>query len=100
MVLIPFCFVAFANGGLYPIVVNQALQVFPEYSARASGLQNFTQSIMNALASGLAAYFADTAIVSAAAVMFLFLSVVFFGLFLQAKRPIEAKESKLSKQII
>ena len=98
--LIPFCFVAMANGGLYPIVVNQALQVFPEYSARASGLQNFIQSVMNATASGLAAYFAATAAFSASMVMCLFLSIVLYGLFLQRKGLMLSDASELSKQLV
>ena len=98
--LIPFCFVALANGGLYPIVVNQALQVYPEYSARASGLQNFIQSVMNAMASGLAAYFAMTAVFSASMVMCLFLSIVLYGLFLQRKGLMLSDNSTLSKQLV
>ncbi|MRS16855.1 Bcr/CflA family multidrug efflux MFS transporter [Enterobacteriaceae bacterium RIT691] len=41
--LIPFCFMAMANGAIYPIVVAQALKPFPQATGRAAALQNTLQ---------------------------------------------------------
>ncbi|MGL4835684.1 MAG: purine nucleoside transporter PunC, partial [Shewanella sp.] len=41
--LISFSILAAANGAIYPIVVNGALQQFSQNAAKAAGLQNFLQ---------------------------------------------------------
>ncbi|QYJ87815.1 Bcr/CflA family multidrug efflux MFS transporter [Shewanella mesophila] len=56
--LIIFSILAAANGACYPIVVNCALQVFKQASAKAAGLQNFLQIGMAFGASSLVAVWA------------------------------------------
>ncbi|STS83133.1 inner membrane transport protein YdhC [Klebsiella pneumoniae] len=41
--MIPFCMMAVVNGGIYPIVVAQALKPFPQATGRAAALQNTLQ---------------------------------------------------------
>ena len=53
-----FSILAAANGACYPIVVNCALQVFKQASAKAAGLQNFLQIGMAFGASSLVAIWA------------------------------------------
>lgn len=54
-----FSILAAANGACYPIVVNCALQVFKQASAKAAGLQNFLQIGMAFGASSLVAIWAS-----------------------------------------
>lgn len=61
-VLIPFCFIAVANGALYPIVVNRALSSCKNSPATAAGLQNSLQICISGLASALVAAFASQAL--------------------------------------
>ncbi len=49
--LIPFCFMAMANGAIYPIVVARALRPFPQATGRAAALQNTLQLGLCFLAS-------------------------------------------------
>lgn len=56
--LIAFSILAAANGGIYPIVVNNALQQFPKHAAKAAGIQNFIQTGISFGASSLVASFA------------------------------------------
>lgn len=39
--MIPFCMMAVVNGGIYPIVVAQALKPFPQATGRAAALQKY-----------------------------------------------------------
>ncbi len=41
--LLPFSLMAMANGAIYPIVVSNALKVFPNHSGKAAAFQNFIQ---------------------------------------------------------
>ncbi|GLP95170.1 purine nucleoside transporter PunC [Paraferrimonas sedimenticola] len=52
-VLIPFCLMAVANGALYPLIINRALQPFGDCSATAAGLLNFLQTMLCFGASAL-----------------------------------------------
>ncbi|GAM71063.1 multidrug resistance protein [Vibrio sp. JCM 19236] len=63
-VLLPFCFVAVANGALYPIVVNRALSSAQNSPATAAGLQNSIQICVSSLASTLVAVFTQSALVA------------------------------------
>ncbi|KIO35286.1 purine nucleoside transporter PunC [Shewanella sp. cp20] len=54
-----FSVMAAANGACYPIVVNTALQVFKQASAKAAGLQNFLQISIAFGASSLVALWAN-----------------------------------------
>ncbi|GAB6261852.1 purine nucleoside transporter PunC [Photobacterium sp. R1] len=58
-ILIPFCFIAVANGAIYPIVISKALEDFKHCSATAAGLLNFLQTLGCFAASSLVAAFAD-----------------------------------------
>lgn len=53
-----FSVLAAANGACYPIVVNCALQVFKQASAKAAGLQNFLQISLAFGASSIVAIWA------------------------------------------
>ncbi|TVP16357.1 purine nucleoside transporter PunC [Shewanella sp. KCT] len=55
-----FSVMAAANGACYPIVVNSALQVFKQASAKAAGLQNFLQISIAFGASSLVALWASS----------------------------------------
>ncbi|QIR14684.1 purine nucleoside transporter PunC [Shewanella aestuarii] len=57
--LIVFAFLAAANGAIYPIVVNNALQTFKNDAAKAAGLQNFIQISIAFGASSIVAAFAS-----------------------------------------
>ncbi|MGI2258192.1 purine nucleoside transporter PunC [Shewanella sp. GXUN23E] len=56
--LIAFSVLAAANGSIYPIVVNNALQQFSNDAAKAAGVQNFLQISMSFGASSIVAMFA------------------------------------------
>lgn len=60
VILVPFCFLAFANGAIYPVVVSLALKAFKSCSATASGVLNFLQTtccfVASAVVSGLTAW--------------------------------------------
>ncbi len=68
-VLIPFCFMAVANGAVYPIVVNNALSRFKQCSATAAGLLNFLQTLFCFLVSGFVAYFTHYGLLSVSSLM-------------------------------
>ena len=57
-ILIPFCFLAAANGAIYPIIISQALSDFKNCSATAAGLLNFLQTMVCFAASGIVSAFA------------------------------------------
>ncbi|MDM1044608.1 Bcr/CflA family multidrug efflux MFS transporter [Myroides sp. 1354] len=67
--LIPFCFMALANGACYPIVVAEALKLFPENSGKAAALQNTIQLGMCFIASAIVSLFSQNALLSTALVM-------------------------------
>ena len=67
--LIPMCFMAAANGAIYPIVANNALLSFKENSASASGLMNFLQMMLCMLASALVSLFSTYGVLAMTAVM-------------------------------
>ena len=56
--LIIFSILAAANGGIYPIVVNNALQEFNKNASKAAGIQNFIQTAISFGASSLVAAWA------------------------------------------
>ncbi|SHH29896.1 purine nucleoside transporter PunC [Ferrimonas marina] len=60
--LLPFCFLAVANGAIYPIVVNRALSSAPECAATAAGLQNSLQIAISFGASAIVAAQASRAL--------------------------------------
>ncbi|QYJ77402.1 purine nucleoside transporter PunC [Shewanella acanthi] len=58
--LISFSIMASANGAIYPIVVNNALQQFKQNATKAVGLQNFLQISIAFGASSLVALWAQS----------------------------------------
>ncbi len=68
-VLIPFCFMAAANGAIYPIVVNKALEEFKSCSATAAGLLNFLQTMICFVASAVVSALAFQGLLTVSAVM-------------------------------
>ena len=77
--LIPFCFLAAANGAVYPIVVNNALMDFKEGSAVASGLLNFLQMLFCVAASAMVSSISYLGPISMGSVMLLQLVFLFIG---------------------
>lgn len=57
--LVAFSLLAGSNGGIYPIVVNNALQQFSNNASKAAGLQNFLQITIAFGASSLVAVWAS-----------------------------------------
>ncbi|MPW37961.1 purine nucleoside transporter PunC [Vibrio sp. B1Z05] len=81
-VLVPFCFVAIANGALYPIVVNRALSSAQHSPATAAGLQNSIQICISSIASMLVALFAQQALIATGWTMLICLLGLAGGLWL------------------
>ncbi|MGG7447210.1 purine nucleoside transporter PunC [Kosakonia oryzendophytica] len=67
--LIPFCFMAMANGAIYPIVVAQALRPFPQATGRAAALQNTLQLGLCFLASLVVSWLIATPLLTTTSVM-------------------------------
>ncbi|WP_261857049.1 purine nucleoside transporter PunC [Photobacterium sanguinicancri] len=87
-ILIPFCFLAVANGAIYPIVVSQALEDFKNCSATAAGLLNFLQTMICFAASGIVSAFAMHGLLTVTTAMFVagFLSIIGFAIVVKARR--------------
>lgn len=67
--LLPFCFLALANGACYPIVVNNALEDFKHCSGTAAGLLNFLQTMVCFVASGIVSAFSTLGLLTVSSVM-------------------------------
>ncbi|PQJ84095.1 purine nucleoside transporter PunC [Aliivibrio sifiae] len=89
--LIPFCFLAAANGAVYPIVVNNALMDFKEGSAVASGLLNFLQMLFCVAASAMVSSISYLGPISMGSIMLLQLVFLFIGAVLIFKSNKEEK---------
>ncbi len=89
--LIPFCFLAAANGAVYPIVVNNALMDFKEGSAVASGLLNFLQMLFCVAASAMVSSISYLGPISMGSIMLLQLVFLFIGAVLVFKSNKEEK---------
>lgn len=68
-VMIPFCVMAVVNGGIYPIVVAQALKPFPQATGRAAALQNTLQLGLCFLTSLLVSALIATPLLTTTSVM-------------------------------
>ncbi|MFD2176835.1 purine nucleoside transporter PunC [Veronia pacifica] len=79
-VLIPFCFMAAANGAIYPIVVNKALEGFKNCSATAAGMLNFLQTLVCFIASGAVSAMAAYGLVTVSTAMMMATLMVTVGL--------------------
>ncbi|EMT5708055.1 Bcr/CflA family multidrug efflux MFS transporter [Klebsiella oxytoca] len=76
--MIPFCAMAVVNGGIYPIVVTQALKPFPEATGRAAALQNTLQLGLCFLTSLLVSTLIATPLLTTTSVMLV--SIVLAGI--------------------
>ena len=76
--MIPFCAMAVVNGGIYPIVVAQALKPFPEATGRAAALQNTLQLGLCFLTSLLVSTLIATPLLTTTSVMLV--SIVLAGI--------------------
>ncbi len=95
-ILIPFCFLAVANGAIYPIVISAALSDFKNCSATAAGLLNFMQTMVCFAASGLVSAFAAHGLLTVTTGMFItgFIALFGFSLVIKARKE-EAQDAEL-----
>ncbi|WP_104398598.1 purine nucleoside transporter PunC [Vibrio penaeicida] len=84
--LIPFCFIAVANGALYPIVVNRALSSAKQSPATAAGLQNSLQICISGLASALVAWLASDALKVTGIAIIICLAGLWLGYFVSHEK--------------
>lgn len=82
--LVPFCLMALANGAIYPVVVAQALQPFPQAAGRAAALQNTLQLGLCFLASLLVSMMVSTPLIATTSIMLSTLVPAWVGYQLQA----------------
>lgn len=87
-ILVPFCFLAVANGAIYPIVISKALEDFKNCSATAAGLLNFLQTMVCFAASGLVSAFAGYGLITVTIAMFStgILALIGFSLVVKSRR--------------
>jgi Bcr/CflA subfamily drug resistance transporter len=84
-ILIPFCFIAIANGAIYPVVINQALSEFKNCSATAVGLLNFLQIMLCFAASGLVSAFIAFGLITISSIMLISGISLLVGFYLVTK---------------
>lgn len=87
ILLIPFCIMALANGACYPIVVAEALKIFPDHSGKAAAMQNTIQLGICFLASALVSLFAKDVLLTTTIVMTCTIPFVYIGYKLTLKDP-------------
>ncbi|WEF30099.1 purine nucleoside transporter PunC [Klebsiella aerogenes] len=91
--MIPFCIMAIVNGGIYPIVVAQALKPFPQATGRAAALQNTLQLGLCFLASLLVSSLIATPLLTTTSVMLISIVLVGVGYWMQQRRVSLVSES-------
>ncbi|WP_094751687.1 purine nucleoside transporter PunC [Psychromonas sp. CD1] len=96
--LIPMCFMAMANGAIYPIVANRALSDFSDNSASAAGLMNFLQMMFCVVASGIVSALSEYGVVAMTSVMLAQAILVMIGYRLIAKTN-KAEVLEMSKAV-
>ena len=92
-ILIPFCFLAVANGAIYPLVINAALADFKNCSATAAGLLNFLQTMFCFLASSIVSAFSEHGLYTVTAVMLFQGLVIMVGYVLTKHKTTNATAS-------
>ena len=92
-ILIPFCFLAVANGAIYPLVINAALADFKNCSATAAGLLNFLQTMFCFLASSIVSAFSEHGLYTVTAVMLFQGLVIMAGYVLTKHKTTDATAS-------
>ncbi|EPO6661520.1 TPA: purine nucleoside transporter PunC [Klebsiella aerogenes] len=91
--MIPFCIMAIVNGGIYPIVVAQALKPFPQATGRAAALQNTLQLGLCFLASLLVSSLIATPLLTTTSVMLISIVLAGIGFWMQQRRMQLVNES-------
>ncbi|MBZ7674453.1 purine nucleoside transporter PunC [Klebsiella grimontii] len=91
--MIPFCAMAVVNGGIYPIVVAQALKSFPQATGRAAALQNTLQLGLCFLTSLLVSTLIATPLQTTTSVMLVSIVLAGIGYRMQYKAGHPATES-------
>jgi Bcr/CflA subfamily drug resistance transporter len=91
--MIPFCIMAIVNGGIYPIVVAQALKPFPQATGRAAALQNTLQLGLCFLASLLVSSLIATPLLTTTSVMLISIVLAGVGYWMQQRRVPLVSES-------
>ncbi|HEY4468481.1 MAG TPA: purine nucleoside transporter PunC [Klebsiella sp.] len=92
--MIPFCAMAVVNGGIYPIVVAQALKPFPQATGRAAALQNTLQLGLCFLTSLLVSTLIATPLQTTTSVMLVAILLAGMGYRMQHKAaPLETESS-------
>ena len=93
VVMIPFCVMAIVNGGIYPIVVAQALKPFPQATGRAAALQNTLQLGLCFLTSLLVSALIATPLLTTTSVMLVSIVLAGLGYFMQRQSVCLTTES-------
>lgn len=93
--LIPFCFMAMANGAIYPIVVAQALRPFPQATGRAAALQNTLQLGLCFLASLVVSWLIATSLLTTTSVMVVMVLLAVLGYRLQRRTNGESADEQV-----
>ncbi|EPG6257346.1 purine nucleoside transporter PunC [Klebsiella aerogenes] len=91
--MVPFCIMAIVNGGIYPIVVAQALKPFPQATGRAAALQNTLQLGLCFLASLLVSSLIPTPLLTTTSVMLISIVLAGIGFWMQQRRVQLVNES-------
>lgn len=91
--MIPFCAMAIVNGGIYPIVVAQALKPFPQATGRAAALQNTLQLGLCFLASLVVSALIATPLLTTTSVMLISILLAGIGYRMQHRATAMATES-------
>ena len=91
--MVPFCIMAIVNGGIYPIVVAQALKPFPQATGRAAALQNTLQLGLCFLASLLVSSLIATPLLTTTSVMLISNVLAGIGFWMQQRRVQLVSES-------
>ncbi|EXU75928.1 purine nucleoside transporter PunC [Erwinia mallotivora] len=81
--MLPFCFMALANGAIYPLVVASALLPFPQASGKAAALQNTLQLGLCCVASLITSGFISTPLLATSVIMLATVFLVITGYILQ-----------------
>ncbi|MFC0141837.1 purine nucleoside transporter PunC [Erwinia mallotivora] len=81
--MLPFCFMALANGAIYPLVVAGALLPFPQASGKAAALQNTLQLGLCCVASLITSGFISTPLLTTSVIMLATVFLVITGYILQ-----------------
>ncbi|KHT63601.1 transporter [Photobacterium gaetbulicola] len=92
-ILVPFCFLAVANGAIYPLIISKALEDFKDCSATAAGLLNFLQTMVCFAASGLVSAFAMHGLMTVTTAMFItgFVALIGYAFVVKARREASAE---------